>query len=115
MDARRRISQHYSPLRKSEGFSHRRAGTAGTHRYAQGLGRKLGIELRAICATNVETFASVFIPEDDVDSQYHLMGHGLKLTCPVKRYSTSTVRSSIKWLALCLQHRRGRQCGHLFD
>jgi hypothetical protein len=63
-------------------------------RYAQGLGRKLGIELRAICATDAETFASVFIPEDDVDSLYHLMGRGLKLTSPLKRYPTSTVRNS---------------------
>ncbi len=82
--------------------------------YAKGLDRKLGIELRAICATEVETFASVFIPKDDVDSQYHLMGLGLKLTCPVKRYSTSNVRNLVKWLALRLRNRRG-QCGDLFD
>ena len=82
--------------------------------YAEGLDRKLGIELRAICATDVETLASVFIPEDEVDSQYHLMGHGLKLTCPVKRYSTSLVRNSVKWLALRLRKRHG-QCKDLFD
>lgn len=83
--------------------------------YAEGLDRGLGIELRAICATDAETLASVFIPESDLDSQYHLMGRGLKLTCPVKRYSTSTVRSLVKWLALCLRNRQGRQCGALFD
>ena len=44
--------------------------------YAEGLDRKLGIELRAICATDAETFASVFVPKDDLDSQYHLMGRG---------------------------------------
>ena len=82
--------------------------------YAEGLHRKLGIELRAICATDAETFASVFIPKDDLDSQYHLMGPGLKLTCPVKRYSTSNVRSLVKWLALRLRNRHG-QCRDLFD
>jgi len=82
--------------------------------YAEGLDRGLGIELRAICATDVETFASVFIPKNDVDSQYHLMGHGLKLRCPVRRYPTSAVRSLVKSLALCLRNRRG-QCGDLFD
>jgi hypothetical protein len=82
--------------------------------YAEGLDRKLGIELRAICATDVETFASVFIPTDDFDSQYHLMGHRLKLTCPVKRYSTSAVRSRLKWLALRLRNRNG-QCRDMFE
>jgi hypothetical protein len=82
--------------------------------YAEGLGRKLGIELRAICATDVETFASVLVPKDDLDSQYHLMGRGLKLICPVKRYSTSKVRSRVKWLTLRWRNRDG-QCKDLFD
>jgi hypothetical protein len=82
--------------------------------YAEGLDRKLGIELRAICATDVETFASVFVPKDDLDSQYHLMGHGLKLLCPVKRYSTSKVRSLVKWVSLRLRNQQG-QCRDLFD
>src|SRR5262249_16824364 len=85
-----------------------------TERYAQGLDRKLGIELRAICATDVETFAFVFVPRDDLDSQYHLMGHGLKLVRPVKSYSTFKVRSRIKWLALRWRNRHG-QCMDLFD
>jgi hypothetical protein len=76
--------------------------------YAHGLDRKIGIELRAICATDAETFATVFVPKDDLDSQNHLMGHGLKLTCPVKRYSTSNVRGLVKWLALRLRNRHGR-------
>ena len=83
-------------------------------RYADGLRRKLGIELRAICATDAETFASVFVPKDDVDSQYHLMGEGLKLNCPVKSYSTSKVSSRFKWLALRWRNRHG-DCRDLFD
>lgn len=82
--------------------------------YAEGLRRGFGIELRAICTTDVETFASVFVPEDDLDSQYHSIGDGLKLICPVERYSTSKVRSRFKWLAL----RWRNQGGHykeLFD
>ena len=82
--------------------------------YAEGLRRKFGIELRAICATDVETFASVFVPEDDLDSQNHLMGHGLKLSCPVKRYSTSKVLSRVKWLALRSRN-QGGHCKDLFD
>lgn len=91
------------------------AATHAAQRYAKGLEGKLGIELRAICATQAETFASVFVPEDDLDAQYHLMGLGLKCTCPVKRYSTSAVRSSLKWLALCLWYRQGRNVRDLFE
>jgi len=90
------------------------AATHAAQRYAEGLEGKLGIELRAICTTQAETFASVFVPEDDLDAQYHLMGRGLKCTCPVKRYSTSSVRNPLKWLALCLRYRQGRNVRDLF-
>ncbi len=68
--------------------------------YSVGLERNLGIELQAICATETETFASVFIPEDDLDAQHHMMGLCLKLTCPVERYATSAVTSSLRWSLL---------------
>jgi hypothetical protein len=69
-------------------------------RYSVGLERKFGVKLQAICASESETFASVFVPEDDLDAQYHLMGRGLKLSCPVERYSTSAVRNPLKWRLL---------------
>jgi len=69
-------------------------------RYSEGLERKLGIMLQAICATESETFASVFIPEDDSDAQGHLMGRCLKLSCPVERYSTSAVTNPFTWMLL---------------
>lgn len=69
-------------------------------RYSVGLERNFGVKLHAICATESETFASVFVPEDDVDAQYHLMGRGLKLSCPVERHSTSTVTNPLKWRLL---------------
>jgi hypothetical protein len=90
------------------------AGDMLHQQYAEGLDRKLGIALRAICATEVETFASVFVPKDDLDSQYHLIGRGLKLTCPVERYPTSNVRSLVKWLALRLRNQHG-ECRDLFE
>jgi len=40
-------------------------------RYSVGLERNFGVKLQAICATESETFASVFVPEDDIDEQYH--------------------------------------------
>jgi hypothetical protein len=69
-------------------------------RYSVGLERNFGVKLQAICATESETFASVFVPEDDLDAQYHLMGRGLKLSCPVERYSASAVRNPLKWRLL---------------
>lgn len=76
-------------------------------RYSEGLERNLGVYLRAICSTNERTFASVFVPTDELDAQYHLMGRGLKVSCPTERYSTSTVKNPIHWLALRLRY--GRQ------
>jgi hypothetical protein len=69
-------------------------------RYSMGLERNFGVKLQAICATESETFASVFVPEDDIDAQYRLMGRGLKLSCPVDRHSTSTVTNLLKWRLL---------------
>jgi hypothetical protein len=75
-------------------------------KYSWGLERNLGVELRAICATEAQTFAFMFVPEDDVDAQYHLMGHGLKLSCPAERRSTSTTKNPLRWLLFSLRNRR---------
>ena len=53
-------------------------------RYCEGIQRRLGIALQAICATDEETSASVFVPADDCDRQNHLMGCGRKLSCPTE-------------------------------
>ena len=76
-------------------------------RYSEGLERNLGVHLRAICSTNEQTFASVFVPTDELEAQYHLMGRGLKVSCPTERHSTSTVENPIHWRALWLRY--GRQ------
>ena len=73
-------------------------------RYSEGLERNLGIALCAVCSSERETFASVFLPEDDVDRQYHLMGHGLKLSCPVEMPRASRVNSPLRWLLLRLRN-----------
>jgi hypothetical protein len=75
-------------------------------RYSEGVERRSGIELRAICSTETQTFAFVFVPKDDLDAQYHLMGHALKLTCPTEKYPTSRTKNPVKWLALWLRNGR---------
>ena len=71
-----------------------------TLQYSVGLERNVGVELEAVCATETETFASVFIPEDAIDAQRYLMGRGLKLTCPVERNATSAITNPLKWRLL---------------
>ena len=66
-------------------------------RYAEGVDRGLGILLRAICATNAETFATVFVPKDLVDAQYHLLGPGLRVSCPVERHSATAITQPLRW------------------
>jgi hypothetical protein len=50
--------------------------------YLEGVAKGLGIEIAARCANQEHTFATVFIPEDSIDAQYHMMGRGLKMFCP---------------------------------
>lgn len=89
------IHRHYwVRKREAEGTKY------AAQRYSEGLERKLGVMLQAICATESETFASVFVPEDNLDAQYRLIGRGLKLLCPAERYSTSTVTNPLKWRLL---------------
>jgi len=75
-------------------------------RYAAGLERNLGIWLHAICASETETFASVYVPEDNLDAQYKMMGRCLKLSCPVEKCSASVVTSRFRWLLLRMANGR---------
>jgi len=70
--------------------------------YSAGLERGLGIWLRAICSTEVETFASVYVPIDNIDAHYRLIGRGLKLSCPMQKTSTFITRNPLRWLVLRL-------------
>jgi hypothetical protein len=73
-------------------------------RYAAGLERNLGISLFAICSNETETFASIYVPEDNLDAQYHLMGRCLKLSCPVEKCSAYVSKSRFRWLLLRLAY-----------
>jgi hypothetical protein len=75
-------------------------------KYSEGVARNLGVALQAVCATDSEPFVSVFVPVDDLDAQYHLMGPGLKLSCPTSRMSASTVTSPVRWWLLQLRNKR---------
>jgi hypothetical protein len=74
--------------------------------YEKGLKRNLGIGLRAICASDTETFATVFLPENDLDAQSNLMGSCLKLSCPIERCSAYMMKCRFRWLLLWLSNGR---------
>ena len=75
-------------------------------RYSEGVERNLGVALSAVCATDTETFASVFVPADDLDRQYHLMGRMLKLSVPTLRRSALTVTNPVRWWIPALRNKR---------
>ncbi len=75
-------------------------------RYSEGLERNLGVALAAVCATDTETFVSVFVPADDLDRQYHLMGRVLKLSVPTLRKPALMVRNPLRWWILQLRNKR---------
>jgi hypothetical protein len=69
-------------------------------RYVIGLERGLGICMRAICATDTETIASVYVPSNLQDAQDRLMAQCLKLNCPVERLPTTVVSDPAEWESL---------------
>jgi hypothetical protein len=75
-------------------------------RYSEDVQRNLGVALSAVCATDTETFVSAFVPADDLDRQYHLMGRVLKLSVPTSRKSALTVGNPLRWWILKLRSRR---------
>lgn len=68
--------------------------------YAAGIRKGLGIELRALTFTPTETIATIYIPTDEEEAQYHLMPFGLKCSFPVEKTSVRIVKSRLKWFFL---------------
>jgi aminoglycoside phosphotransferase (APT) family kinase protein len=64
----------------------------------------LGIALTAFCNSDLETFAAVIVPKDDLDRQYRLMGKLLKLSCPLPSARAIVVRNSRRWEILQMRH-----------
>jgi len=75
-------------------------------RYSEGVERNLGVALSAVCATDTETFVSVFVPTHDLDRQHHLMGRVLKLSVPTSRRSALAVKNPLRWWILGLRNKR---------
>lgn len=76
-------------------------------RYVLGITRQYGIEMHALCASDAETFATVYIPTDATDAEYRLIGRGLKLSCAIPKRKGSVVRNRIKWWLLWKRNGQG--------
>jgi hypothetical protein len=72
---------------------------AETH-YAAGLNTGFGILLQALCATESETIAEIYIPTDEADAKVNRIRSSLKFTCPGSITPASYVRDSADWLRL---------------
>lgn len=92
------LTSERSFLVRADGESDGRA--EAERRYSAGLTRSLGVSLNAICATAAMTIAYVYIPKDRSDAQTHLIGPGLKLSCPAVKISASMVTNSSEWESL---------------
>lgn len=75
-------------------------------KYVIGAGAGLGVQLRAICASEAQTFACVEVPKDVMESQYRMIGPGLKMSCPDRIVHGCTV-GDVRWQFLKL---RNREC-----
>lgn len=68
--------------------------------YAAGLKTGFGILLQALCATDRETIAEIYIPTDESDAKLNRIRSSLKFTCPGSITPASYVHNSAEWQRL---------------
>jgi hypothetical protein len=81
-----------------------RAAERADTRYSDGIKGKRGIALRALGATQTETLALVFVPKNELEAQFALMGRGLKLSCPASKTEILGVKNPFVWFILRLRY-----------
>jgi hypothetical protein len=65
--------------------------------YAAGLRAGFGILLQALCATENETIAEIYVPTDEADAKLNRIRSNLKFTCPGAITPASYVQDSVAW------------------
>jgi hypothetical protein len=65
--------------------------------YSAGLLAGFGILLQALCATETETIAEIYIPSDEADAKLNRIRSNLKFTCPGAITPASYVQDSVAW------------------
>jgi len=82
--------------------------TRARDRFERGIGNELGITFGTICDLSNATCCYAWVPKDEIDRQYHLMGRGLKVTATTgsSRLNGILIRNQLRWRLLKLLHRR---------
>jgi hypothetical protein len=68
--------------------------------YHAGLHAGFGILLQALCATDRETIAEIYIPSDEADAKLNRIRSSLKFTCPGFVAQASYIEDPIAWQRL---------------
>jgi hypothetical protein len=68
--------------------------------YAAGLNTGFGILLQALCATESETIAEIYIPSDEADAKLNRIRSNLKFTCPGVITPASYIHDPVEWQRL---------------
>jgi len=82
--------------------------TRARDRFKRGISDGLGITFGTICDLSNATCCYAWVPKDEIDQQYHLMGRGLKVTAGtgLSRLNGIVVGSQLRWWLLKLRYRR---------
>lgn len=68
--------------------------------YHAGLKTGFGILLQALCASDRETIAEIYIPSDDADAKINRIRSRLKFTCPGSIAPASYIEDPLEWQRL---------------
>ena len=80
--------------------SEEEARTAAESQYNAGLKAGFGILLQALCATESETIAEIYIPSDEADAKLNRIRSSLKFTCPGTIARASYIGDPVEWQRL---------------
>jgi hypothetical protein len=73
---------------------------AAEKQYIAGLHAGFGILFQALCATDSETIAEIYIPSDEADAKLNRIRSSLKFTCPGSIAPASFIEDSVAWQQL---------------
>jgi len=76
------------------------ARAAAEKQYSAGLNAGFGILLQALCATERETIAEIYIPSDEADAKLNRIRSSLKFTCPGTIARASYIGDPVEWQRL---------------
>ena len=71
--------------------------------YAKAANKTFGLKLAVKCADKKRCYCYAFVPKDQIDCEYALMGNGLKLSIPTDVPKAIVIKQGIYWWWLRLR------------